>query len=282
MGSALTGETGENRANNQCTHALSHANKFRTTDQAPVTVITSQVSGRFRQDEPVRIMCVGDSMTLGSAGDYTWRYRLWRHLRRTGERSFALVGPRTALHEGATAYADPAFPADSRAHLAGWGEGWLHQSTAIGDAVRHHRPDVLLISLGLIDLGFYTDARQTTANVRRFFAEARAAHPGLRSALLPVIPNVRATLDPPFAAECARFNELLAATVAELDTPRFPVRLLPTPAGYTLEHDTYDGTHPSPSGEHRIAAAFAAALHAWGLGGTYDLGELQAAPPLPV
>ena len=44
----------------------------------------------------------------------------------------------------------------------------------IGEAVRAHRADVLLVSLGLIDLGFYTNAEQTAENVRAFVAEARA------------------------------------------------------------------------------------------------------------
>ncbi|KOG85419.1 hypothetical protein ADK38_36780, partial [Streptomyces varsoviensis] len=62
-------------------------------------------------------------------------------------------------------YADPAFPRSARAHLAGWGEGWLHMAPVIGDAVRAGRADTLLVALGLIDLGFYTDADQTAANV---------------------------------------------------------------------------------------------------------------------
>ncbi|ORT61937.1 hypothetical protein BKD26_02725 [Streptomyces sp. CB03238] len=36
----------------------------------------------------------------------------------------------------------------------------------------------LLVSLGLIDLGFYTDSGQTAENTRAFVAAARAANPG--------------------------------------------------------------------------------------------------------
>lgn len=56
---------------------------------------------------------------------------------------------------------------------------------------------MLLVSLGLIDLGFYTDAEQTAANARRFVAEARTARPAVRMVLLPVIPNSRAEEDAP-------------------------------------------------------------------------------------
>ncbi|MEU7044489.1 GDSL-type esterase/lipase family protein [Streptomyces varsoviensis] len=225
----------------------------------------------------MRIMFVGDSQTVGVAGDFTWRYRMWQHLEAAYDGPYEIVGPRHGLYDRAADapvshdYADPAFPRAARAHLAGWGEGWLHMAPVIGDAVRAGRADTLLVALGLIDLGFYTDADQTAANVRRFLAAAREANPRLRAVLLPVIPNTRAETDPPFAAACERFNELLAKTVADLSSPTSPLLLASPPTDYALPHATYDGTHPNPHGEHRIAAAFATALHqAWAVGGPYQ------------
>jgi len=219
-------------------------------------------------------MPVGDSMTIGSAGEHTWRYRMWEHLRGTYGGPFALVGPRETLYDKATdapvshEYADPDFP---RAHLAGWGEGWLHMAPLIGEAVRSCRADVLLVSLGLIDLGFYTNAEQTTENVHRFVTAARSANPRIRMVVLPVIPNVRATSDAPFAAQVTRFNELLAKAVADLDEPRSPLLLASPPPSYDIHHDTYDGTHPNASGEHKIAGAFADAMYqAWDVGEPYE------------
>ncbi|CAM5485770.1 hypothetical protein SAVIM338S_03360 [Streptomyces avidinii] len=215
-------------------------------------------------------------MTIGRAGDYTWRYRMWQHFSSTLGGPFGIVGPRSELYDtfadAATSheYADPGFPEHARRHLAGWGEGWQHMAPLIGPAARAGRADVLLVSLGLIDLGFYTDAGATAANARLFIAEARAARPGIRMVLLPVIPNVRALDDAPFAAEVERFNELLAKAVADLTTDASPVLLAARPASYEIHHDTYDGTHPNASGEHRLAGEFAAVLHqAWGIGAPY-------------
>jgi hypothetical protein len=218
-------------------------------------------------------------MTIGSAGEHTWRYRMWQHLRDTYGGPFALVGPRETLHDKATdtptsyEYADPDFP---HAHLAGWGEGWLHMAPLIAEAVRSTRADVLLVSLGLIDLGFYTNAEQTAENVRAFVAQARAAKPRVRMVVLPVIPNVRAQDDPPFGAQVTLFNELLAKAVADLDEPRSPLLLASPPESYDINHDTYDGTHPNASGEHKIAAAFADAMYqGWGVGEPYVSSSLR-------
>ncbi|MGW7540824.1 GDSL-type esterase/lipase family protein [Streptomyces sp. NPDC054770] len=224
----------------------------------------------------LRFMPVGDSMTIGSAGEHTWRYRMWQHLCGTYGGPFTLVGPRETLYDKLAdapvsyAYADPDFP---RAHLAGWGEGWLHMAPLIGEAVRSCRADVLLVSLGLIDLGFYTNAEQTAENARAFVANARAARAGIRIVLLPVIPNIRAASDEPFAEQVTRFNELLAKTAADLDEPRSPILMASQPESYDIHTDTYDGTHPNASGEHRIAGAFSEAMwQGWGVGQEYEAG----------
>lgn len=193
-------------------------------------------------------MPVGDSQTIGSAGEHTWRYRMWRHLCATYDGPFTLVGPRETLYDPRTdaptsyAYAEPDFP---RAHLAGWGEGWLHMAPLVEDAVRRERADVLLVALGLIDLGFYTNPEQTADNVRAFVAAARRADPHVRMVVLPVVPNVRAASDASFGDQVTTFNELLAKTLADLDEPGSPCCSRPCPPRTTCTRTRT--TAPTPT-----------------------------------
>lgn len=232
--------------------------------------------GIVHDERMLRFMPVGDSMTIGSAGDHTWRYRMWQHLCATYNGPFTLVGPRETLYDKVTdaptsyVYAEPRFP---RAHLAGWGEGWQHMEPLIAGAVRESRADILLVSLGLIDLGFYTNAEQTAQNARAFVTQARTANPRIRMVLLPVMPNILVQTDDSFASQVTLFNELLAKTVADLDEPRSPLVLASVPPSYDFNFDTYDGTHPNAHGEHKIASAFAGAMwEAWGVGQAYAAG----------
>lgn len=45
-----------------------------------------------------KVMIVGDSISQGLDGDYTWRYRLWQHFQSDGVTD-AFVGPRSGTHD---------------------------------------------------------------------------------------------------------------------------------------------------------------------------------------
>jgi hypothetical protein len=229
-------------------------------------------------------MIVGDSMTIGSRGDYTWRYRLWRHLRSAGVDA-AFTGPYTGVYDHATGeacdgYRDPRFPT---AHHAAWGRPIGALNERITADVRRHRPDTLLVLMGLIDLGFYTLADATEANLRAFVAAVRTGNPAARIVLAPVPLNDRGQSDPLFAAQRADFNARQARAAAGLSTPAAPVLLTGPLPGWDLLADTYDGTHPSERGEHKIAAAFAGTLHTGlGIGAPYGpIPRTRSALPAP-
>ena len=207
-------------------------------------------------------MIVGDSITQGSSGDYTWQYRLYKHLRADGIRPW-MVGPYGWLYNNVTnvqkdqSYADPNF---EHANDATWGMALFKEKDVIGRVVATYRPDYLLVLLGLNDLFWFGFGRQAMAsNLASFIAAARAARPHIRFVFGLVPPDIHER-KPSFAASVASYNRKISSTASQLSTTASPIAVAHDGAGIKVAADLWDGTHPNANGEVRIAAGFADAL----------------------
>ena len=236
-------------------------------------------------EAPVRIMLVGDSMTTGSSGDWTWRYRLAKYLDSSGT-VYEFVGPRTTIWDLSTNeptsldYADPVF---DQHHLAQWG-GTLHAmlapnapqpELAIGPEVATYQPDVVIEVLGHNDLRWGWSPQETLDMAARFVQEVRDAKPDTRL-VLSTVPNVQYD-------HMSEYNALLAQTAPTWSTPESPVVVSDPSPGWDPTTDTCDNTHPSAIGEVKIAAAQQDALAGWGIGSpaSRPLPEPPVGPRLP-
>jgi hypothetical protein len=218
-------------------------------------------------------MIVGDSITSGSSGDYTWQYRLYDHLRADGV-SPQMVGPYEWLYNNVTnvdgdcSYADPNF---ERANDAHWGMALFEEETVIRAKVAKYRPDYLLVLLGLDDLYWFLKTQsQMASHLAGFIAQARAANPHIRIVLGMIPPDIHTQTSATFAASIAAFNNTISATALQLSTTASPIAVAHDRIGFTVAADTWDGTHPNANGEVRIAAGFANTLAVrFHLGKTY-------------
>ncbi|RYP88068.1 hypothetical protein EKO23_04285 [Nocardioides guangzhouensis] len=220
--------------------------------------------------EATSILVVGDSVAQGSSGDWTWRYRLWKHLTGSGAR-VDLVGPRDDLFDrqadrfGSQAYADPVFDRD---HAARWGMAFAEQDHPIGDLVTPCRPDVVVEALGINDLVWQDSSPQTVVEeARTLVADARAADP--------TVDVVLSALPQTWFAGVSEYNAVLPALAAELSSDESRVVAADTGTGFVENVDTYDVAHLSATGEVKLAAGVADALGALGVGTPYPR-------PLPV
>jgi len=213
----------------------------------------------------VKVMVVGDSISQGSAGDFTWRYQFYRHETATAGVRLDLVGPRDDLFDNVAntfndnhTYVDPAFDQD---HDAIWGRTLADAATAIQSTVQAYAPDYLLVLLGINDLVWGVgDPAGTEARLRTFIAQARAANPDQRFVFGVLLPNTRMATDAALAAAVADYNTRLRQAVAELSTSDSPMVIAETGADFVPGTDTWDGLHPNARGDVKIAAAFADAL----------------------
>lgn len=251
--------------------------KRRVRWTAWLVVVTSALAGMVvpapaQAAAPVRVMVVGDSISQGSSGDYTWRYRLYKNLVARGV-SVDMVGPRNGLfdnvanRQGDQRYADADFDRD---HDATWGRAAVEEKDTIAAEVRGADPDYLLVLLGINDVVWFTDAPGADAALRSVISNARAAKPSVKIVLGSVLATARAATEPAFAAKVADLNARISAIVSTMSSAASPIALAATAHGFVAADDTYDGVHPNARGELKIAAAFQDTLAArFGLGSAY-------------
>jgi hypothetical protein len=222
---------------------------------------------------PVRIMLVGDSVTQGSAGDWTWRYRLWEHLR---DDDVDFVGPDQAVAGPPPSpptldYADPDFDRD---HAARWGKSFEDINWTVTHLVDTFGPDVVVELLGVNDaLWRGLPASAMLDQAEDFVRKAQAADPGV-DVVLGELPQLWVPAVP-------GYNAGLAGIADRLGTEGSRVVVAPAPDDFVQGVDTYDPVHPSASGEVKIAAAVADALAGLGIGSPYPR-PLPEVPPVPV
>lgn len=248
----------------------------------------------------LKIMVVGDSMSQGYEGDYTWRYRLWQWFQ---EQHVAVdfVGPYSGtmppeqaappsppLLQGESApvgrprttgaYAAQMAPFDSQ-HFAVWGRQAAQAKELIREQVAVWQPDLLLVGLGFNDLGWFVSGPEgTLASMKALVDNARAARPNLKFALANVPQRTRIDGRADLPVNTDIYNRMLADAVPRWSTAASPVRLVDWRGNYSCEvagcPGGYDGLHPNGFGESQIARAFAQTLH-----GGYGIGA--TVPPVP-
>lgn len=228
-----------------------------------VVATSSPAVSRAQEATPPRILIVGDSITHGSSGDFTWRYRLDRHLDAVGA-DVDLVGPERGLHnlhgEGPSLdYVDPGFDQD---HAARWGASASAPPWPVGRLVDTYRPDVLVVLLGLNDLVWLgLTPAELESVMRSWVAEAREAKPDVGFVL--------GRLTGTNFAGVREYNDRLPALAASLDSPASPVVVSYSDTDFADGRDTWDPAHPNARGEVKIAAAMADALAELGIGAPY-------------
>ncbi|WP_412759553.1 GDSL-type esterase/lipase family protein [Nocardiopsis tropica] len=232
----------------------------------------------------LRLMLVGDSLTQGSSGDYTWRFHLWSHLREA-DVEIDFVGPRDDLYglddgePGNRDYADPGFDTD---HAARWGTSTRELATGVAEVAAEHAPQYLLLLAGTEDILAGHGADHALEGIGETVSTVRVVQ-GETRFVIGELPAVEGTGDDGrFNEEIARFNMGLVDLARQLTSGDSPVVVARVADGYAPARDNWDEAHPNARGELRIAAAFADALaDPLGVGRAFErpLPRLPVGPP---
>lgn len=238
-----------------------------------------------------RVLILGDSIAQGTAGDVTWRARLWQSLQEApgGTEQVDFIGSTSALFNVALnrqddnhLYAEPAFDQD---HESVWGTTLATVVPLLPAklAALPQPPTTVVVALGTNDAPAGT--AKALGLMRRLIATVRGAAPGadvvMQVPYMPVNPNTGAGLNISYTQS---FAAGLATIASELDTPSERVVVAPVSAFDARVH-TWDGHHPNAAGEVVLARTTASALAEVGVGDGPHLPDSAVWPvkgPTPI
>jgi hypothetical protein len=208
----------------------------------------------------ITAMVVGDSISHGREGDYTWRYRIWEWLCRE-KIAVRFVGPykgtvppdepsppqppplaseppRPGFARNDGGYAkgvSPAFLHNSH-HFAASGRQAMQAKGLVAEQIAAFQPDFCLVQLGFNDLAWWVSGpKDTLGSIRALVDQARSAKPDLKFAIADVphrtfVPGLEA-----LPAKTDEYNALLAKAIPGWSTAESPVKLVRFCENYSCE-----------------------------------------------
>lgn len=195
---------------------------------------------------PLKIMCLGDSITLGTDATSTWlpkngyRYRLWYHLRRAGQ-AVTMVGP---FADGGT------YAAWSSAHAGIGGTTLTTMNSNVAGWIAAHEPDVVLLIGGINDIALGASPATAITRLETLIDTIQAT---------PTAPDIivsTTTLHSSYLTDSVTYNGLLSAACAGK-----AVRFVDAAGDISAANSMLsDAVHPRPRGYERIAARMATAV----------------------
>lgn len=200
---------------------------------------------------PVRIMPLGDSIT-GSPG--CWRSVLWNRLRSAGHSNIDFVG--TLSQQGCP----QAFDSDNEGHGGELVTNVANQNL-LPARLSATRPDIVVMHFGTNDVWSSIAPDRILTAYSKLVTQMRASNPNMKILVAQIIP-----MNPTNCTGCARrvvdLNARIPGWARATSTSRSTVTAVDQWTGFNTSGDTYDGVHPSTSGNTKIAARWYPALAA--------------------
>lgn len=197
----------------------------------------------------VRILPLGDSITKGRSGHWSYRRDLEAALV-AADCSFNFVGKQDGPNSG------PGAPLVDRDHEGHSGFRTDEILAGLVNWLRNNAPDWALVHVGTNDVLQGTSIAAARNNIAGIIDELRDANPRVGIVLGQVIPNLPAN-----EADVVALNDAIASLATQKDTAASPVIVVDHYAGYSTFIHNYDQIHPNDAGEALMAQRWFDGLH---------------------
>lgn len=220
-------------------------------------------------DKPLRIVCLGDSITQSATVYSGYRYFLWKQCVEAGK-NVDFVGSSTnrfrdAGVKGYEAVNGISFDRDHEGHW-GWtaaevlnGASNMPRETGTGrlsEWLEVYTADVALIHLGHNDVGKGASAQVASERLIKIIRLLQKDNPEICILLAKVIFST----NPHWNAKLKQLNAVIDATAEAGTTKNSKVTVVDLNTGFDPYNDTFDGIHPNNYGSIKMAQRWFSAL----------------------
>ena len=207
--------------------------------------------------DTIKIVTLGDSITQAENGQNSYRKELWEQLNTAGY-NVDFVGSENRNKDNNN-FEDSNFDPDHEGHW-GWrideiingrgGEGNL------SDWLTGYTPDVALIHLGSNDAIQNNSAISSVDELNQVIDILRQDNSNITIFLSQLIPTRNSGTN----SRIDDLNDRIPGIIADKNQTNSPIILVDQSAGFNANTDTYDGVHPNDAGEAKMAQKWFDAL----------------------
>lgn len=211
-------------------------------------------------EHPVKIMCVGDSITEGkflTTGGYR---KILQDLLKKGGYSFTYVGKedngqpanKTGFSEGMENPNHEGYGSFRIDEFITGGSEEGHTSPAIGKTIASNKPDVILMMVGTNDVIQHKDLPNISKRLKQLVTAIYSANSHVTLVLAQITPMGRGDAD----ANVVAYNAQIASLVEKEKSIHPSIILVDMHSALDPSHDLGDGVHPTASGFQKMAAVW--------------------------
>ena len=225
--------------------------------EGPAGPTATRLASCGQKEGPLKIMPMGDSITEGEAGHNSYRRALWQRLQGAGC-NVDLVGSKSGVSRGfrdsgSTTPLNPDFDQNHEGYWSYRADEILSFAT---NRVASAQPDVVLLHAGTNDILQGQGAESTAAELSSLIDAIRAGKSDVRIVLAKLIPAS------PNPGGIAALNQLIDGIASQQNKAGASVVVVDQSSGFSVGN-TYDGIHPSATGEVLMGNKWAEAILAW-------------------
>lgn len=231
---------------------LTNEGELKVMSDHPQNKIKLGGTGQIKvRPKGIRIMPIGNSITQGSSTTYSYRYALWKKLI-DANMNFNFVGSQS-MNDGGNPtfppYRNQQFDTHNEGH---WGKRADEILVGLPAWATAAKPDMVLVEAGTNDILQGQSVATTKEDLRGIIQAVREVNPNAVILLATIIPSLNNNM----SAMASAITDL----ASEEDTSQSPVILVDQHSGFNATTDTYDGIHPNPQGEEKMAQKWASAI----------------------